>query len=217
MKLCMRTLAGICLMLALAISGLVYVAGDRLQTSGLASKAALSASLDAYRHAQALKAHAASYELTMNEFYSTVLEYPSYQKKFSEQKAAIDRELSMLGSSEDSAPAVKALSRIYREMDTFRMALESALTASDKDWDGAREALYKLNVLSVQAIAQADLLAQLSQDRAKRLEQRWQTELSQTTSMLYLTTVIAGLIAITLIIGIIFERRGRAVAGTQTA
>lgn len=214
MKLCMRTLAGISLMLALAISGLVYVAGDRLQTSGQASKAALSASLDAYRHAQALKAHAASYELTMNEFYSTVLEYPSYQKKFSEQKAAIDRELSMLGSSEDSARAVKELSRIYREMDTFRMALESALTASDKDWDGAREALYKLNVLSVQVIAQADLLAQLSREQAARLEQNWQAELSQALPMLYLATVLAALIAITLIMGIFFGKNRQDITGT---
>lgn len=214
MKLCMRTLAGISLILALIIAGMVYLASDRLRASGQASQAAMLASLDAYRHAQSLKAHAASYELTMNEFYSTVLEFPVYRKKFTEQKAAIDDELAMLGTTEDSARAVKELRRTYQDMDTFRMALEAALTAGDKDWDGAREALFKLNVLSVQAIRQADLLAQLSREQAARLEQNWQAGLAQSLPMLYLATALSALIAITMILGIVFGKRGQSATGT---
>lgn len=218
MKLCTRSLTIALIIFSLVIAGLSYVAADRLRGSGQASRAALSASLNDYRHAQALKAQAASVELTMNEFYSTVLDYPVYRKKFSAQKAAIERTLSMVGADDEgSARAVKELGRIYKEMDGYRVALEAALGAEDKDWDAAREALFKINVLSVQAIAQADLLAQLFQDRAMRLDQHWQAELTQTTPMLYLATALAGLIAISLIMGIIFQRRSQAVAGMQTA
>lgn len=206
MKLCLRTLAISSGILTLLVGGLVYIAGDRLHSAGGEGNAALAASLDGYRHAQALKAQAAGYELTMNEFYSTVLDAPAYQKKVLQQKTAIEQELVALAGTERDGKTVAELHRIYKDMEGFRQGLESALSGADKDWDRAREALFKLNLLSIQAIQQAEVLAQVSRDQAVNLDKTWQSGLTQALTLLNLALGVVFLAAVSLALGVF--RRG---------
>jgi len=145
----------------------------------------------------------------MNEFYSTVLEFPAYQKKSTEQRAAIERELAALATlQEGGATTATELTRIYKEMDSFRLGLENAMTSEEKDWDRAREALFKINVLSTQAIHQADLLGQSTNERAAALDMSGQASQSQALLLLRIATALALLAGVMLLFGSL--RLGRA-------
>lgn len=198
MNLGIRTMAVVAAVLTLVAAGLVYSASDRLSLAGKAAGEARSATLHAYRIAQALKSLANGYELAMNEYYSTVLEFPAYRQKAADHQAAIQRELAMLGKlGAGDAGAVAELNRAFKEMESFRAALESALSAADRDWDGAREALFKLNVVSVRAIQQADILARIADERAVALDKGWLDHQAQALTMLrgaMLAALAAGLL-----------------------
>lgn len=192
MKIGMRATSMAVALIALLAAAAMYFAGERIDIAAQTSNDARDAILNAYRIAQSLKSSAASYELTMNEYYSTVLEFPTYRAKSDEQRAAIERDLALLNRLEaDNAAAVARLARGFQEMDAFRRALEGALAGDDKDWDGAREALFKLNVLSVQAIHQADVLGQLASERAVSLDNNGQGHQSQALRWLRFAMALA--------------------------
>ncbi|MDO9467180.1 MAG: hypothetical protein Q7J36_07750 [Thiobacillus sp.] len=186
-------------LIALIAAGSSYWAGEQLSRAGQSADDARAATFKSYRIAQSLKALAAGYELTMNEFYSTVLKFPSYQKKAAAQQAAIDAELAALATLQAGDQAVAAeLARRFKGMDGFRAELEQALVAGETDWDAAREALFKLNVLSVQAIQQADFLGQSASQRAATLDLDWQAQRGQAVLWQRIATGLA-LLAVALL------------------
>lgn len=192
MKVRIRTVAAMGALIALVAGGLSYWAGEQIIMAGKEGGDAREATFKSYRITQSLKSLAAGYELTMNEFYSTVLEFPAYEKKFAAQRIAIERELGALATLQEGGEATAAeLTRLYKEMDSFRLGLEDAMTRPEKDWDRAREALFKLNVLSTQAIHQADSLGSSASERAAALDMRWQTYQSQSLLLLRITTGLA--------------------------
>jgi hypothetical protein len=203
MKLGNRTIALIAALIVLAVAGLAYSAGGQMRLADAGAQSAREASLHAYRVAQSLKASTAGYELTLNEFYSTVLDFSAYAKKSAEQKATIERELSILATLPDAEPkAIAQIRQLYKDIDNYRADLEKALTAAGgQDWDRAREALYKMNVLSVQAIHRADEIGQFANDRAVALDKRWQEDGSQARMLLNAATGLAVLAAIVLLLG----------------
>jgi hypothetical protein len=203
MKIGNRSIAFFAALIALAVAGLAYSAGGQMRIADAGAQSAREASLHAYRAAQSLKALTAGYELTLNEFYSTVLEFSAYAKKSGEQKAAIERELTTLGSLPDADPkAIGQIRQLYKDIDNYRLDLEKALNAPEgQDWDRAREALYKMNVLSVQAIHRADEIGKYANDRAVALDKRWQADGSQALMLLHVAAGLAVLAAIVLLLG----------------
>jgi len=209
MKFSFRTVSAIAAIIALIAAGFSYWAGEQVSMAGKEAGDAREATFKSYRVAQSVKSLAAGYELTMNEFYSTVLEFPAYQKKSTEQRAAIERELAALATlQEGGATTATELTRIYKEMDSFRLGLENAMTSEEKDWDRAREALFKINVLSTQAIHQADLLGQSTNERAAALDMSGQASQSQALLLLRIATALALLAGVMLLFGSL--RLGRA-------
>ena len=203
MKLSIRTLLALAALNTLSAAGLSYWAGEQINLAGKESGDAREATFKSYRAAQSLKALTAGYELTMNEFYSTVLEFPAYQKKSTEQRTTIERELVTLATLQDGGVTTSAeITRIYKEMDSFRLGLEAAMTSAEKDWDRAREALFKLNVLSTQAIRQADLLGQSTNERATALDMRWLAYQQQSLTLLRVVMALTALAGIILLIAI---------------
>ena len=202
MKLLNRTVFTLAAVIALIAAASSYWAGEHINRADQSAGDARAATFKSFRNAQSLKAMAAGHELTMNEFYSTVLEFPAYQKKSTAQKSAIELELAALAGLHAGDDAVAAeLARLFKEMDGFRLDLESAMTGEEKDWDAAREALFKLNVLSVQAIQQADFLAQSASQRATALDNGWQSQQSGAMLWLHITTALALLAGILIIFG----------------
>lgn len=211
MKLSISTMAALIAIVVLIAAGLMYSASDRLSMAGKAAAGAREATLHSYRIAQALKSLANGYELAVNEYYSTVLELPVYQRKVADHQSAIERELAMLAKlGTGDAYAVAELNRAFNEMKTFRIELEGALSATQKDWDGAREALFKLNVVSVRAIQQADILARIADERAVALDHGWQEHQSQALAVLRYAIATALVAAILAAIGSLWFGRGRA-------
>lgn len=196
MKFGNRTVFTLAAVIALVAAASAYWAGEQITRADQTAADARAATFKSYRIAQSLKAMAAGHELTMNEFYSTVLNLPSYQKKSAAQKSAIELELAALADLHEGDEAAAAeLARLFQEMDGFRLNLESAMTGEETDWDAAREALFKLNVLSVQAIQQADFLGQSASQRASGLDGRWQVQQSSALRWLHVTTALALLAA----------------------
>lgn len=188
MKPGIRTLSLVAAFGALLAAGSAYLAGQQMDQADETADAAQAATFKSYRIAQSLKALAAGHELTMNEFYSTVLEFPTYQKKSAAQKVAIENELSALVELQQD-DAASELARLFTEMDRFRLDLENAMTGDQTDWDAAREALFKLNVLSVQAIQQADFLGQSASQRAAALDTG--SQIHQSRALLWLRVSMA--------------------------
>lgn len=214
MKIGNRTIAFVAALIVLTVAGLSYSAGGQMRVADAGAQSAREASLHAYRVAQSLKALTAGYELTLNEFYSTVLEFSAYEKKSGEQRAALERELTTLSTLPDSdTNAITDIRKLYKDIDNYRVDLEKALNASGgQDWERAREALYKLNVLSVQAIHRADEIGKRTNDRAVTLDKRWQADGSQALLMLRIATGLAILAAIVLLLGALLRPKQEAVA-----
>jgi len=80
MKIGNRSIALIAALIVLTVAGLAYSAGDQMRVADAGAQNAREASLQSYRVAQSIKALTAGYELTLNEFYSTVLDFPAYAK-----------------------------------------------------------------------------------------------------------------------------------------
>lgn len=208
MQLSIRTLSGALGLLAFVAAGLSYWAGEQVGMATKESGVARDATFKSYRIAQSLKSITAGYELAMNEFYSTVLTFPAYQKKVMDHKTALDQNLAALSSmQEGEAATATELAKIYSEMNNFRMNLESAMTSADKDWDRAREALFKMNVLSTRAIHLADLLGQSASERATALDTRWQAYQAQALRYLRIAAALSLALGVTLIFGVLSASR----------
>lgn len=202
MKTGIRTLFAMTAGIALLAAASSYWAGEQASQDDKAAAEARVATFMSYRLAQSLKALAAGHELTMNEFYSTVLEFPAYQKKSAAQKAAIESELATLIDLQiNDTAAADVLSRLFKEMDRFRLDLEKAMTGEETDWDAAREALFKMNVLSVQAIQQADFLGQSASQRAAEADAARQYRQSQALLWQRVATLLALLASMLLAYG----------------
>ena len=198
-----RVIAGIAALIILTVAGLAYHAGEQMHIANAGAQTARDASLQSYRIAQSLKALAAGYELTLNEYYSTVLDHAAYAKKVAEQKTAIAYELASLSTlPEGDAKAAAEFTKLYKDLDLYRANLEQALSAAGgPEWEHAREALYKLNVLSVQAIHRADELGKFAKDRALALDKNWQADGAQALLFLRAAMILALVAGAALILG----------------
>jgi len=109
----------------------------------------------------------------------------------------------LLSTLPDSdAKAIADIRKLYKDIDTYRLDLEKALNApAGQDWERAREALYKMNVLSVQAIHRADEIGKFANDRAITLDKRWQADGSQALFLLRAAMILALVAAAVLLIG----------------
>lgn len=180
MKLGIRTGGVVVALIMLAAAGLTYSASERIYQAGMSASQARGATLQTYRIAQSIKSLVYGYQLTINEYYSTVLEYSDYQKKSSQQKEAIDKEMAALEKLETGdATAVGDLKTALQEIEGLRLELESALAGPDKNWDLAREALYKLNVVSVRAVQPADRIARIAGESSETMGATWEGQQSQ--------------------------------------
>ena len=208
MKPGFRSFFSLTAIVALVVAGLSFWAGQQISMVGKTADAAREATFKSYRIAQSLKALAAGYELSMNEFYSTTLAFPAYREKAAAQKQAIERELAGLSNmGKGDAATVAELTQRFSEMERFRQELENALNGDEQDWDRAREALFKLNVLSVQAIQQADFLGRSASERAVSLDSSLQAQQSQSILLLNVTTALAVFVGVLLVFGAL--RAGR--------
>ena len=207
MKLGNRTLFILTALTALVAAGSSFWSGEEFARAGQSAEDARTATFQTYRVTQSLKALTAGYELTMNEFYSTVLKFPAYQKKADAQQAAIASELSTLAALQtgDQA-AVSTLTTHLKGMARFRADLEKSLISGEEDWDAAREALFKLNVLSVQAIQQADFLGESASQRAALLDQDWQARRAEATQWQRVATGLVLLACALLVYGALRAR-----------
>ena len=183
------------------VAGLTYQASDHISIASKTAGESREATLQSYRIAQSLKSLAAGYELTLNEYYSTVLDSSSYQKKATAQKTAIDRELTTLATLQDGGvDAASKITGLYKEMDAYRLGLEGALSSTEKDWDRARDSLYKLNILSLQVISRTDALGQIASERAATLDKIWQDRQSQSLMLLRIAMILAALMGVVIMI-----------------
>ncbi len=196
MKLGIRTGAVIIAGVMSVAVGLAYWASDRVHTAGMSTLESRGAMLQTYRIAQSLKSLIHGYELTINEYYSTVLEYSNYQKKAGEYKESIDSELAALEKLETGdATAVGDLKTALNEIEGLRLELEAALNRPDKNWDLAREALFKLNVVSVRAVQPAERIANIAGEHALAEDsalRQYQSQALQALRLVMALLVLAG-------------------------
>jgi len=192
MKPGIRTGAGMVTVIALAIAALMYLANDRMSQAGQTAAEAREATLHTYRVAQSLKSLIHGYELVINEYYSTVLELPNYRKKAAETKTAIDGELAALARlNTGDATAVADLDAAFKEIEALRLELEAALSGEDKNWDLAREALYKLNVVAVRAVQPADRIAHIAGEQSVAMDAAWQGQQAQALRIMQIAMLLA--------------------------
>lgn len=200
MKPGIRTGAAVTAAIMLAVLALAYLSSDRMGMAGKAAAEAREATFQNYRTAQALKSLIHGYELTINEYYSTVLEFPVYKEKADGFKTAIAGEMATLKKlNTGDATAIADLDAAFGEIETLRLELESALSGADKDWDLAREALYKLNVVSIRAIQPADRIARIAGEHAVNMDTVWQnhqTRALQSMQIIMLLVLAAGALAV---------------------
>lgn len=200
MKLGIRAGASIIVIAAAIVVGLVYSAVDRIEMAGAAGAESREASLHTYRSAQALKSLIHGYELTINEYYSTVLEFPEYQKKVAGYKASIDSELAALEKLNTRPETeVARLKASIKEMEALRFELESALSGESKNWDLAREVLYKINLVSIQTVQSPDIIGRVAEEQALAMDALLQDRQSQAQNFLFLAlaaAILAALLAV---------------------
>jgi hypothetical protein len=171
MKPGIRAGAAMVAVIVMATAVLAYLASERMGKAVEAAAEARTAMLHTYRAAQNIKSLIHAYELTINEYYSTVLEFPEYKQKSASLKAAINGELEALARRNTSpATAVAQLNDAFGQIGSLSLELEGALGGANKDWDLAREALYKLNLVSLQAVQSPDIIARVAEERAAAMD-----------------------------------------------
>ena len=186
MKLGIRAGASIIVVAAAIVVALVYTATNRIDMAAAAGVESRAASLHTYRSAQVLKSLIHGYELAINEYYSTVLEYPDYQRKVEGFKASIDNELAAL-EKRNTRPEteVARLKSSIKEMEGLRLELEGALAGDSKDWDLAREVLYKINLVSIQTVQSPDIIARVAEEQALAMDAALKDSQIQAQTFLY--------------------------------
>jgi hypothetical protein len=192
MKPGIRTGATLVAIVFMAVASLTYLAGERLGMAGKAAAEERKDTLHTYRVAQSIKTLVHGYELTINEYYSTALKFSAYQKQAAEFKAAIDSELATLERlNRGDVTALAELKDALGEIESLRLELEGALSEENKNWDLAREALYKLNVVSVRAAQPSELIARVAGERAVALDSAWHDHQSRALREMYIAMLIS--------------------------
>ena len=216
MKLGIRAGAAVVAAILMTAVALVHLASGRMGMAGEAAAQARSATLHTYRAAQSIKSLIHGYELTINEYYSTVLELPEYRQKIVGLKAKIDGELQALTKQNTSpAQAVVQLDEAFGQIEALRLELEGALDGENKDWDLAREALYKLNLVSLQAVQSPDIIARVAEERAAEMDAAWQDHQSRALWQMRLAMMLVLVAGILMLAGAF--RAGRASAREELA
>lgn len=211
MKLGIRTGAAVTAAIMLAVLALAYLSNDRMGMAGKAAAEAREATLQTYRAAQALKSLIHGYELAINEYYSTVLEFPVYKKKADGFKTAIAGEMATLRKLNiGDATAIADLDAAFGEIEVLRLELDSALSGADRNWDLAREALYKLNVVSIRAVQPADRIARIAGEHAVNMDMVWQDHQSRALRSMQIIMLLALAAGALAVVGVL--RGGRAPA-----
>jgi hypothetical protein len=151
----------------LLVAGLCFAALQKPDLAAKSSEEISLTSLESNRLVHRLQSLTIAYELTINEYYSTVINLARYKEKSSALRLAIDSELAKLAKLPGSGNinAAKEIQRLTAEIDTFRISFDRALDENNQDWDAARESLFKINILSAQAIELAAKLAESSKER----------------------------------------------------
>jgi len=166
--------AALVALLAVISAGFAYQASHHLGNAGKAAAEARVATFHTYRIAQKIYSLIHGYELSINEYYSTALKQSDYLKKSDEFKTSIEAELAALDALKTSdATTVGELKAALKEIEMMRTELENALASENKNWDLAREALYKLTIVSVRASQPSELLAKVAGEQATALDKTW--------------------------------------------
>ena len=151
-----------------------------------ASHAATRLSLD-------LKAQTTAYELVLNEYYATVIDTERYRQKATAIRQAIEHTLDGLKNlgNQDYTLAEKELGNLLREIDQQRPPLENALQENQRDWEKAREMLFKINITSAQVIELASKTALSATEKADLLAKQQQTQQYQLNLALIAIALLA--------------------------
>lgn len=211
MKLGIRAGAAVAVIILMAAITSIYLASERVGMAGQAATEARAATLHTYRAAQSIKSLIHGYELTINEYYSTVLELPKYQQQAAGFRAKIDTELEALTRrNTNPATAVAELNESFTQIEVLRQELEGALGGENKDWDLAREVLYKLNLVSLQAVQSPDIIARVAEQHAAAMDVAWRDHQSQALWQMRLAMMLVLVAGILILVGAF--RAGRASA-----
>jgi len=166
-----RPIPFVALLLSFAILAITLIAQNRLNSLDMAATALTSSNRNASLLLLRLQALTVNYELTLNEYYSTVIEEKRYLEKSSNLRQAIDTELTRLSAlrEREYTQASNELRNLMDNIEKHRSQLDEAMLANNRDWDAAREALFKINILSTQAINIASEIAKFSEARGEQL------------------------------------------------
>ena len=173
----------------LVLSGLAWFHGNQTVQQTAALKQAPRTALQiSYR----LQAQTVAYELALNEYYSTVIDKGRYQEKVRLIQQAIEADLGQLVAlpGPEYLQRGKRIQEIINEAEKFRRALDQALDERQRDWDAAREALYKINILSTQAIEVAVQLTQAASEQEAGIESMLAQQHRQSLNMLAIALVL---------------------------
>lgn len=189
--------AALVALFALVSAGLVYQAKGHLNMADKAASEAREATFHTYRIAQTIKTLIHGYELSINEYYSTALKFPDYQKKSAEFKQAIQSEMSDLERLKTGdAKTMADLKAALDEIEGMRVELEGALASENRDWDLAREALYKLTVVSVRVAQPSEQLASFAAEQAVALDAVWRDQQSQAQMKMRIALILALIVGV---------------------
>lgn len=139
-----------------------------------------------------------AYELVLNEYYSTVIDEKRYHTKVSTLQQLIDGDVATLGalSKPEYAAAGHEIRRSLGEIEKFRQRLDKAMQEGSRDWDAAREALFKVNILSTQAIEVASRVAKASAEHGTALETSIAQLQQQAKWFMIAAAIMAGLLGV---------------------
>lgn len=156
-------------------------------------KTAQSASQLTYR----LQALTTAYELTLNEYYSTVIDETRYREKVVQLLHAIESDIARLAKldARENQLTSNELTQQLAEMEKRRTQLNQAMLEPTRDWDVAREALFKINILSTQAIETAAKAASASDEKIQMLDQNLNERHQQLRDQLIALLALAGLLS----------------------
>lgn len=126
-----------------------------------------------------------------------MLEFPEYQKQEAGFRASIDGELAALERLNTRPETeVNKLKAAIKEIEKLRLELKSALSGANKDWDLAREALYKLNLVSLQSMQSPDIIARVAKETAVAMDMDAARQDHQSQALRFLhVSLIAALLA----------------------
>lgn len=186
-------LLSIALLLSFAMLILVVIANINLKSLDKAATELTSTNRSASLLSLRLQALTIDFELTLNEYYSTVIDQRLYLDKSASLRRSIDADLVRLNTlpEREYTLASEELKQLMNEIEKYRSLLDKAMGVSDRDWDAAREALFKINILSIQAIKVASETAKFSEKRGENLSSTVFAEQQDIQLLLYAAIILA--------------------------